>query len=81
MGDARGKIKAWRIEKVAKHNRAKERQERIDANARNKWNKQCAKGFKLIGKKADQWINTWIELLDIEYEDGATFEEVIELFN
>ena len=81
VGDVRGKIKAWRLEKVAKHNRAKERQERIDANARNKWNKQCAKGFKLIGKKADQWINTWIELLDIEYEDGATFEEVIELFN
>ena len=51
------KIKAWRIEKVAKHNRAKERQERIDANARNKWNKQCAKGFKLIGKKADQWMD------------------------
>ena len=54
---------------------------RIDANAQNKWNKQCAQGFKLIGKKADQWTNTWIELLEIEYEDEATFKELIEFFN
>ncbi len=51
--------------------RASEREEKRDAIARIKWNKAIAKGFKLTGKPAQEWINNWVAVLDVEYEDGV----------
>ncbi len=76
---ARGKITAEVEEERKKRVRASEREEKRDANARIKWNKAIAKGFKLTGKPAQEWINNWIAVLDVEYEDGASVEEVVDL--
>ena len=68
-------------EEGKKRVRASEQEGKRDANARIKWNKACAKSFKLAGKKAEEWIERWISVLDSEYEDGATVEEVVDLLN
>lgn len=76
---ARGKITAEVEEERKKRVRAWEREDKRDANARIKWNKACAKGFKLTGKPAQEWIDRWVTVLDVEYEDGASVEEVVDL--
>jgi len=76
---ARGKITAGVEEERKKRVRASEREEKRDANARIKWNKAIAKGFKLTGKPAQEWIDKWVTVLDVEYEDGASVEEVVDL--
>jgi len=76
---ARDKITAEVKEKRKKRVRASEREEKRDANARIKWNKAIAKGFKLTDKPAQEWIDKWITVLDVEYEDGASVEEIVDL--
>jgi len=51
---ARDKITAEVKEKRKKRVRASEREEKRDANARIKWNKAIAKGFKLTDKPAQE---------------------------
>ena len=76
---ARNKITAGVKEERKKRVRASEREKKRDANARIKWNKAIAKGFKLTGKPAQEWIDKWVTVLDVEYEDGASVEEVVDL--
>jgi len=51
---ARNKITAGVKEERKKRVRASEREKKRDANARIKWNKAIAKGFKLTGKSAQE---------------------------
>lgn len=81
VSQARGRIRAFVEEERVKEKRKEERIKKVDVNAREKWNKACAKGFKLTGKKAQEWINNWAELLEQEYLDGATSEEFIGLLS
>ncbi len=76
---ARGKITAEVKKKRKKRVRASKREKKRDANAWIKWNKAIAKDFKLTGKSAQKWINKWVTVLDVEYENEASVEEVVDL--
>ncbi len=76
---ARGKITAEVKKKRKKRVRASKREKKRDANARIKWNKAIAKGFKLTDKPAQKWIDKWVTVLDVEYENEASVEEVVDL--
>ncbi len=76
---ARGKITAEVKKKRKKRVRASKREKKRDANAWIKWNKAIAKGFKLTGKSAQKWIDKWVTVLDVEYENEASVEEIVDL--
>ncbi len=76
---ARGKITAEMKKKRKKRVRASKRKKKRDANAWIKWNKAIAKGFKLTGKSAQKWIDKWVTVLDVEYENEASVEEIVDL--
>ena len=76
---ARGKITAGVKEERKKRVRALKREGKRDANARIKWNKAIAKSFKLTDKPAQKWIDKWVTVLDVEYENKALVEEVVDL--
>ncbi len=76
---ARNKITAEMKKKRKKRVRASKREKKRNANARIKWNKAIAKGFKLTDKPAQKWIDKWVTVLDVEYEDETSVEEIVDL--
>ncbi len=76
---ARGKITAEVKKKQKKRVRASKREKKRNANARIKWNKAIAKDFKLTDKSAQKWIDKWVTVLDVEYENEASVEEIVDL--
>ncbi len=76
---ARGKIAAEVKKKRKKRVRASKREKKRNANAQIKWNKAIAKGFKLTDKSAQKWIDKWVTVLDVEYENETSVEEIVDL--
>ncbi len=76
---ARNKITTEMKKKRKKRVWALKREKKRDANARIKWNKAIAKDFKLTDKSAQKWINKWVAVLDVEYENEASVEEIVDL--
>ncbi len=58
---------------------ALKREKKRNANAQIKWNKAIAKDFKLTDKSAQKWINNWIAVLDVEYKNETSVEEIVDL--
>ncbi len=76
---ARNKITAEVKKKRKKRVQALKREKKRDANARIKWNKAIAKDFKLTDKSAQKWINNWVTVLDVEYANETSIEEIVNL--
>ncbi len=76
---ARGKITAEVKKKRKKRVRASKREKKWNANAWIKWNKAIAKDFKLTDKSAQKWIDKWVTVLDVEYENETSVEEIVDL--
>ncbi len=75
----RGKITAEMKKKRKKRVRASKQEKKRNANARIKWNKAIAKVFKLTDKSAQKWIDKWVTVLDVEYENETSVEEIVDL--
>ncbi len=75
----RNKITAEMKKKRKKWVQASKREKKRDANAWIKWNKAIAKDFKLTDKSAQKWIDKWITVLDVEYENETSVEEIVDL--
>ena len=75
----RSKITAEMKKKRKKRVRASKQEKKRDANARIKWNKAIAKDFKLTDKSAQKWIDKWVTVLDVEYENEASIKEIVDL--
>ena len=75
----RDKITADVKKKRKKRVRALKQEGKRNANARIKWNKAVAKDFKLTDKSAQKWIDKWVTVLNVEYENKASAEEVVDL--
>ncbi len=75
----RNKITAEMKKKRKKRVQALKREKKRNANAQIKWNKAIAKDFKLIDKLAQKWINNWVAVLDVEYENETSLKEIVDL--
>ncbi len=75
----RGKITAEVKKKWKKRVQASKQEKKRNANAWIKWNKAIAKDFKLTDKSAQKWINKWVTVLDVEYENDTLVEEIVDL--
>ncbi len=75
----RGKIIAEMKKKRKKQVQASKQEKKWDANAWIKWNKAIVKDFKLTDKSAQKWINKWVTVLDVEYENETSVEEIVNL--
>ena len=75
----RDKITADVKKKRKKRVRALKRERKRNANARIKWNKAIAKDFKLTDKSAQKWIDKWVTVLNVEYENETSVEEIVDL--
>ncbi len=75
----RNKITAEIKKKRKKWIQALKWEKKWDANAWIKWNKAIAKDFKLTDKSAQKWIDKWITVLNVEYKNETSVEEIVDL--
>ena len=75
----RDKIIAEVKKKWKKWVRALKQEKKRNANAWIKWNKVIAKDFKLTDKSAQKWINNWVAVLDVKYENETSVEKIVNL--
>ncbi len=65
--------------KRKKRVQALKQKKKRNANAWIKWNKAIAKDFKLTDKSAQKWIDKWVTVLNVKYENETSVEKIVNL--